>query len=224
MQIHIVLWECKYKSPLATRARWCGAVPWVAVAKKKRLQTSVLASSLLGSIRKQWQGRGRVQRWHPPAYITSKYLCRPPVVCQKWSLRLRLRLQDKQIGLFHRKTGVVSVCYPCSALGVPTVNSSVRYRITVLLAFTARLIRGVSWEVPTKTEAPNVCKSSPLKILALCSLAEGRAYRCRLQKERKKWWHLLARIRQRAWRCCLPVTRPLDVCYISLPLRPTLQL
>lgn len=49
------------------------------------------------------QGKGRVHEWQPQVSIPREYR-RPLDVHHTRSLSLGLKLQDKQIGLFHRKT------------------------------------------------------------------------------------------------------------------------
>ena len=104
MQKYTVLWDHKHK-------------PWWPIGH-------VIWSCPLGKSHKNWGSRWvykllsrRYQctvvrqrestRMTSPAYVSWEPLRRPLDVCQTWSLSLRLKLQNKQIGLFHKKTGGV---------------------------------------------------------------------------------------------------------------------
>ena len=56
---------------------------------------------------KNWQAEARQKESASTAYIPSEKLHYPLDMCQTWGLPLRLKLQDKQRGLHHRKTGIM---------------------------------------------------------------------------------------------------------------------
>lgn len=81
-------------------------------------QMNEYSSILPGDTNDLHQGRGRVQRWCPLGSVSRVHLSRPLGVCQARRLTLRPKLQEKQIGLLHRKTWGVYQSAICTVPGV----------------------------------------------------------------------------------------------------------
>ena len=114
------------------------------------------------------------------------------------------KLLDAQLGLFLRKTGHVSVCYLCSALGMAAcqelslqlLQSHGTQEHKAPPVSRARQSRGVLWMIATKTRlpdtktrAPNMCRSFPSGVTGTLV-----CFRRTVQK-----WHPLKKRKKKRW-------------------------
>lgn len=131
-------------------------------------------------------------------------------VCQTWSLTLRLRLQDKKIGFFHRRTGgCVSICCLCSALGVVVFRELSLWLLQCYgtqefkappspLATRARLSRGSNCKnqgTRRKTWVSDMCETSLTCVIGAgyCDReSEDDIYQGGKKSSGEKKWYLLA--------------------------------
>ena len=130
------------------------------------------------SVRFRWAGWGRkrVLRWCAVTYGPWEQVRRPLDVSQTGSLPLRLKLQNKQIGLFHRKTEGVFQSVQCPGGGcLPRTISLIATvpwdsGMQAPLIIRGRWPRGICQAAAAKPRAPEV----RTRALDMCEISIAR--------------------------------------------------